>query len=129
MSKGLGVLQREVKSALALLWRTGSQTRFDEIAYVLLARCPGFSEDHFERSARRALAGLLKRGEVVVVGGIGTSTSPREFMTVEDFAQLCGKPRTTAEAKKLAAEVIDNPLFAPTIPGVVQYARARRRRR
>ena len=129
MSKGLGSLQVAIKSALALLWRTGSQTRFDEIAYVLLARCPGAAEDHFDRSARRALDGLLRRGDVVVVGGRGTSKSPREFLCVEDFASLSGKPRDTAHAKTIAAEVIDSPLFAPTIPDVVQYARARRRRR
>jgi hypothetical protein len=76
---------------------------------------------------RETLDGLLARGDVVVVGGIGSSRSPREFMTVEDFAALSGKrPRTTAEAKTIAAAVINSELFAPTIPLVVQSARSRR---
>ena len=99
--------------------------------FACSSRHPGADDIWFERSARRALDGLLRRGDVVVVGGIGTSRSPRSFLCVEDFATLCSRrpPRTTAEAKVLAAEVLDSPIFAPTIPGVVQYARARRRRR
>jgi hypothetical protein len=131
VSKGLGAPQRQIKEVLAILWASRSPTRFDEIAVCLLLRHPGADDIWFERSARRALDGLLRRGDVVVVGGIGTSRSPRSFLCVEDFATLCSRrpPRTTAEAKVLAAEVFDSPIFAPTIPGVVQYARARRRRR
>jgi hypothetical protein len=131
VSKGLGSLQRRIKEALAYLWSKKLPTGFGEIDTYLLANHDDAADRWFERSARRALDGLLKRGDVVVVGGLGTSRSPRSFLCVEDFAALCSKkpPRDTAEAKKLAAEVFDSPIFAPTVPMVVEHARARRRRR
>ena len=128
MSRGLGLLQREIKEVLAILWRTKSPTRFDEIALGLLLRYDGAEDIWFERSARRALDGLLKRGDVVVIGGRGTSSSPRHFMCVEDFARLSGKkPRNTADAKKIAAGV---PLtLRPMVVAELRGHRAARSRR
>jgi hypothetical protein len=125
VSKGLGSLQRSIKEALTFLWSKNAQTRFDEIAKYLLYNHDGAADIWFDRSARRALDGLLRRGDVICVGGLGTSRSPREFLNVEDFARLASKkpPRNTAEAKTIAAEIINHPIFASTIPDVVQHAR------
>ena len=92
MSRGLGELQRQIKDALTILWNHKQPTQFAEIRWRLLVRHGGEEGDTleptFERSMRRALTGLLDRGDVVIVGGRGTSGSPREFANVEDFAAL-----------------------------------------
>ena len=59
-----------------------------------------------QRSVWRALNSLIARGDVLVISGRGTSKSPRQFATVEDFARLHSKKvRDTAHAKKIAAGV------------------------
>ena len=66
--------------------------------------------------------GLIARGDVVVIGGRGTSGSPRQYATVEDFARLSGKKvRDTAHAKEIAAEA---PLTAAEMVAAVQPDRA-----
>jgi len=112
MSRGLGELQREIKDALTILWNHKQPTRFAEIRWCLLVRHGGEEGDTLEptleRSMRRALTGLLDRGDVVIVGGRGTSGSPREFANVEDFAALYvrkGKVRDAAHAKGILHKV------------------------
>jgi hypothetical protein len=109
MSKGLGERQVEIKAVLTVLWRKKLPMRFADIRAWVFAYHDGEEGDMlaptFERSMRRALNGLLARGDVVVVGGKGTPSYPREFMTVGDFARLSGKKvRNTVDAKKIAAE-------------------------
>jgi hypothetical protein len=109
MSKGLGSQQREIKEMLAILWRRKLRTQFADVCACLLYAHDGkVGEDAlaptYERSLRRALTGLIARGDVVIIGGRGPSRSPREFATVEDFARLSGqKVRDAAHAKEIAA--------------------------
>jgi hypothetical protein len=114
MSKGLGELQREIKHMLAILWRRKLRTQFADIrACLLYAHGGEVGEDTlaptYERSLWRALRGLIARGDVIVVNGRGTSSSPRQYMTVEDFASLYmrkGKTvRDATHAKEIVAEV------------------------
>ena len=91
MSRGLGSLQSEIKEILTILWRRKLRTQFADIrACLLYAHGGEVGEDTlaptYERSLWRALTGLIARGDVVIVGGRGTSGSPREYLTVEDFA-------------------------------------------
>jgi len=110
MSRGLGELQRGIKHMLAVLWRRKLRTQFADIRACFLIRHGGevgvdTLAPTYERSLLRALTGLIARGDVVVIGGRGTSGSPREYMAVEDFARLSGKKvRNTVDAKKIAAE-------------------------
>jgi hypothetical protein len=133
MSRGLGLIQVKIKEALRLLWSKNLPTRFGEIEVYLVANHDGGADFWFERSARRALDGLIERGDVIVVGGAGTSKDPRSFLTVEDFGALSSKkPRNIAEAKEIAAEALNNPILAQMIPGMVYTARqkmARARRK
>jgi hypothetical protein len=111
MSRGLGSLQSEIKEILTILWRRKLRTQFADIRACLLYADGGeVGEDTlaptYERSLWRALTGLIARGDVVVIGGRGTSGSPRQFATVEDFARLSGKKvRDAAHAKEIAAGV------------------------
>jgi hypothetical protein len=106
MSKGLGDRQREITYALEYLWGKKLLLRFKDIlVYVsVIHEDEGELPPEFERSLRRSLTGLVKRGDVVVVFGDGSPKNPRQYMNVEDFAKLSGKkPRDTADAKRIAA--------------------------
>jgi hypothetical protein len=111
MSKGLGERQVEIKEMLAILWRRKLRTQFADIrACFFYAHGGEVGEDTlaptYERLLWRALRGLIARGDVVVIGGRGTSGSPRQYATVEDFARLSvRKVRDTAHAKEIAAGV------------------------
>ena len=134
MSRGIGDTQREIVGMLEYLWSKKHRMQFADICTCYLIHADAKEGDtldpSFERGLRRSLAALIKRGDVLVVGGGYSSKYPREFMSVTDFAKLASRKKvhSTAEAKKIAATVIGNPLFAPTIPFVVRDARARRRR-
>jgi hypothetical protein len=127
MSKGLGERQVEIKEMLAILWRRKLRTQFADIrACLLYAHGGEVGEDTlaptYERALWRGLRGLIARGDVVVIGGRGTSGSPRQYATVEDFARLSGKKvRDTAHAKEIAAEA---PLTAAEMVAAVQPDRA-----
>jgi hypothetical protein len=144
MSRGMGVLQLLVKEALAFLWRKNAPTRFNEInMYVVAHHYDGPADMWFERAVRRALDGLIRRGEVVVVGGGYSSKYPRSYLVVEDFAELANTRirhpvhaketvRDTAHAKQIAAECFNNAKTARMVPMMVDDARqeaARRSRR
>jgi hypothetical protein len=107
MSRGLGSLQSEIKTVLSILWKHRGSMRFADLRAGLLYAHGGEEGDTlaptYERSVWRALNKLIARGDVVVIGGKGTSSSPREYMAVEDFARLAGQVRSTADAKKIAA--------------------------
>jgi hypothetical protein len=130
VSRGLGVIQVKIKEALRFLWSKNAPTQFDGIAWYLLYNHKGGDDIWFERSARRALDGLIKRGEVVVVDGIGSPTNPRSFLCIEDLAALGGKkPRTTAEAKEIAAGAIGNKTFVAQMVYAARLNAAARSRR
>jgi hypothetical protein len=113
MSRGLGELQREIKDALAFLWNNKQPTRFANVRTYFVIRHGGEEGDTlepvFERSLRRALKGLLDRGDVVVIDGKGGPGDPHQYANVEDFAALYvrkGKTvRDATHAKEILAEV------------------------
>jgi len=135
MSRGLGELQREIKDALTILWNHKQPTRFAEIRWCLLVRHGGEEGDTLEptleRSMRRALTGLLDRGDVVIVGGRGTSGSPREFANVEDFAALYVRKGGASKSMRSAALRLRISAIwisvQPWVRSAVSAARARRR--
>jgi hypothetical protein len=113
MSRGLGELQREIKDALAFLWNNKQPTRFANIRTVLLA-CHGGEkgdtmEPTYERSMRRALKGLLDRGDVVIFDGKGGPGDPHWYANIEDFASLYvrkgKKVRDATHAKEILLKV------------------------
>jgi hypothetical protein len=63
----------------------------------------------FERSLRRAIKGLLDRGDILVIKGEGGPGDPRHYVTVEWFASAAtGETvKDTAHAKAFVAELSD----------------------
>jgi hypothetical protein len=61
----------------------------------------------FERSLRRAIKGLLDRGDILVIKGEGGPGDPRHYVTVEWFASAAtGETvKDTAHAKAFVAEL------------------------
>ena len=113
MSRGLGELQREIKNVLTFLWNNKQPTRFANIRTVFLA-CHGGEEGDtmeptYERSMRRAIKGLLDRGDVVVIDGKGGPGDPHRYANVEDFAGLYipkgRKVRDATHAKQILLKV------------------------
>jgi hypothetical protein len=83
------------------------------IRQVLVFDCGGAPGDTlkltFERSAKRALHSLVKRGDVLVVGGKGGPSDPYRYTTVEAFASAAENRSIsdTSEAKAIVAELIE----------------------
>jgi hypothetical protein len=68
-------------------------------------------EPTYERSMRRALKGLLDRGDVVVIDGKGGPGDPHRYANVEDFASLYvrkgRKVRDATHAKQILLKLND----------------------
>ncbi len=134
MSRGLGKLQREIKRALTVMYDHGftGQMRIADIRNWFIARYGGNPDTDklpptHERSLKRALKGLIDRGEVLVVDGKGGPGDPRRYTTVECFAAATGqKVKDTAHAKKIVAELQD--AIAKMKPGAFSAIRNRARR-
>ena len=113
MSRGLGELQREIKDALTFLSNNKQSTQFANIRAVFLIRHGGEEGDTmeptYERSMRRALKGLLDRGDVVIFDGKGGPGDPHRYANVEDFAALYvrkgKKVRDASHAKEILLKV------------------------
>jgi hypothetical protein len=113
MSRGLGELQREIKDALTFLWNKKLPTRFADVRIYFVIRHGGEEDDTleptYERSMRRALKGLLDRGDVVIIGGKGGPGDPHQYANVEDFAALYvrkgKKVRDATHAKEILLKV------------------------
>jgi len=143
MSRGLGDVQREIKRMLTVMFDTyGAVMGFTDIRACFIAKHGGDPENGdrltptHERSLKRALKGLVDRGDVLVVGGEGGPGDPYRYTTIEDFAGTANgkKVKDTAHAKQIVAEMqeavmkvkradadyalqaVANALHPPTIP-------------
>jgi hypothetical protein len=93
MSRGLGALQRQVKEVLDRALDIGSGALpFARLRDFFVIEHGGRPEDGDrlseaqERSLKRALKGLVDRGDVLIVGGKGGPRDPRRYVTVERLA-------------------------------------------
>lgn len=116
MSRGLGALQREIKRMLTRAHEVDTGAlRFTDMRAVLVINHGGKPEKGdtlqptHERSLKRALKGLVDRGDVLIVGGKGGPGDPRRYMTVETFASIANRKKVedTAEAKQVVAEMAE----------------------
>jgi hypothetical protein len=113
MSRGLGELQHEIKDTLTFLWNHKQSTRFANLRTCFLVRHGGEKGDTlepiYERSMRRALKGLVDRGDVVIIGGKGGPGDPHQYANIEDFAALYvrkgKKVRDATHAKEILLKV------------------------
>lgn len=124
MSRGLGALQRRIKTMLRL-----GPLRFADMRTVLLierqhdAALFGEVIDKLrparERSLRRALKGLVDRGDVLIAGAGGPS-DPRRYMTVECFATITKgeQVKDSAEAKQIVADMGEAVAKIPSMLGI-----------
>jgi len=112
MSRGLGKLQRDIKQ---ILDRTtgllGRPLQFAELrAVFIIQEGADPSTDKLsptrERSIKRALKGLVDRGDVLIFSGTGGQRNPYRYVTVEWTAAATGQEvRDTAHAKQIVAEL------------------------
>jgi hypothetical protein len=111
VSRGLGSLQRDIKEVLAKTVDDCGPLGIDDLRQWLIARAGGGREDALrparERSLRRAIKGLVDRGEILASGNGGPG-DPRRYTTVECFASATGETvKDTAHAKAIVAEMSD----------------------
>jgi hypothetical protein len=113
MSRGLGALQREIKTLLDRGVRAGfGSLRFADIRAVSVINVGGDPQTDrldptHERSLKRALQTLVERGDVLILSGKGGPGDPYRYVTVESFAAATGKVKDTAHAKQIVAEMVD----------------------
>jgi ribosomal protein S28E/S33 len=112
MSRGLGGLQRDVKQMLDRASQIVGPIRFADIRALFVVHYgakPGQGDKlkhSHERSLKRALKGLVDRGDVVIVSGHGGQVDPHRYVTVERFAAATGEEiKDTAHAKQIVAEL------------------------
>jgi hypothetical protein len=138
MSRGLGQLQVEIKHMLARGFEVYGPLRFADIRAVMVIEHGGNPENgdkmrpSVERSLKRALKGLVDRGDVLIITGKGGPGDPRRYVTVESFAGIAlgdaSKVRDTAHAKSVLIELQDAVTKA-TERGGVAAAVAKRKHR
>jgi hypothetical protein len=115
MSRGLGALQREIKRVLDVVFEHEQWAmRFADIRSAFVVMRGGNPEQDvltptLERSLKRALKGLIDRGDVLIVAGKGGPGDPRRYATIECFATAAHgkKVKDTAHAKQIIAELHD----------------------
>jgi hypothetical protein len=112
MSRGLGALQRDIKGLLARTVGLVRPLRFADLRGLFIVHYGGDPKrgDKLtptqERSLKRALKGLVDRGDVLIVSGSGGQRDPHRYMTVEAFAtQVTGEGKDTADAKRFVADM------------------------
>lgn len=111
MSRGLGALQRKIKTLLDRSFRAGlGPLRFADIRGVFLINDGGNPvtdrlDPTHERSLKRALKTSVERGDVLIMGGKGGPADPYRYITVECFAGATGEVKDTAHAKQIFAEL------------------------
>jgi hypothetical protein len=103
MSRGLGDLQCRIKAVMNLAATVGMPfMRYGDLRMA-------FAGHAQERSLRRALKGLIDRGDVLILGGKGGPGDPYRYTTVEAFAGITEPSRMplkdTVEAKRKVAEL------------------------
>jgi hypothetical protein len=107
MSRGLGVLQREIKAVLDRSFDLGTGALpFSALRTEFVINAGGRPEqgntlsEARERSLKRALKGLVDRGDVITHGAV----RPRSYVTVEKMASFfCDEVKNTAHAKQVLA--------------------------
>jgi len=108
MSRGLGALQREIKAVLDRSFDLGTGALpFSDLRSVFVVNAGGRPEqgdtlpEARERSLKRALKGLVDRGDVITHGAV----RPRSYVTVEKMASFfCDEVKNTAHAKQVFAK-------------------------
>ena len=112
MSRGQGSLQRGIKEALTTIYDHGHGAVIAVLRQWFIARAGADRDDTltpaFTRSLRRAIKGLVDRGEILIASGNGGPGDPRRYTTVECFASATGETvKDTAHAKAIVAEMSD----------------------
>lgn len=108
MSRGLGALQREIKAVLDRSFDLGTGALlFSALRAAFVIKAGGRPEqgdtlsEARERSLKRALKGLVDRGDVITHGAV----RPRSYVTVEKMASFfCDEVKNTAHAKQVFAK-------------------------
>ena len=108
MSRGLGALQREIKAVLDRSFDLGTGALpYSALRAVFVINAGSRSErgntlpEARERSLRRALRGLVARGDVIAHGAV----RPRYYVTVEKMASFfCDEVESTAHARQVFAK-------------------------
>ena len=108
MSRGLGALQREIKAVLDRSFDLGTGALpCSALRAVFVIDAGGRPErgdtlsEARERSLKRALKGLVDRGDVITHGAV----RPRSYVTVEKMASFfCDEVKNTAHAKQVFAK-------------------------
>ena len=113
MSRGLGALQREIKNTLDRAAEDLHQPlRFADLRAAFITKDGGDPERGTldptrERSVKRALKGLVDRGEVCVHSGNGGPADPRRYLTVRSSAAATGRQvKAIDHAKQIIAELV-----------------------
>jgi hypothetical protein len=85
----------------------------------------------FERSLKRALKGLVDRGDVLVLGGKGGPGDPRHYVTVETFASKAESKKVTdtSYAKQLVAEMAEAVAKVMAGGGIAAMVKRKRKRK
>ena len=99
-----GESQRTIKRILDAAFKLHYPSlRFADIRLTFATRHGGKLDPVFERSLKRALKGLVERGDVLIVSGKGGQTDPFRYVTVECFTTgATGEKVTdTAHAKQM----------------------------
>jgi len=109
MSRGLGPLQRQIKAVLDYEVELLKQPMlFADIRRVFIVKDGGDpargSKLRRERSLKRALKGLVDRGDVVF-DGKGGPGDPRRYMTVEKLMSPIMDGSDPRSAKQIYAEM------------------------
>ena len=118
MGRGLGNLQLYIKDVLTNAYekKFGALSfAYIRAGYAIQLGCaeegPAGETIHNldpseERSLKRALYTLVKRGDVVIIKGEGGVADPYQYTTIECFARSANKkPKSTEHAKQIVADM------------------------
>jgi hypothetical protein len=110
MSRGLGDLQRSIKKIMHIMATDRPYVLLSDLYELWAMGNGGEISEAQKRNLRRALKGLVDRGDVLIPRGEGRPGNPYLYTTVEIFAGLFTdekKPLTdTAKAKQMTAEIM-----------------------
>lgn len=112
MSRGLGKLQVGIKTILTRASEHNmGALHFSDIRAVMVIENGGNPErgdklgPSDERAAKRALTGLVDRGEVLIIGGRGGPGDPYRYATIEALTGESDTARAKEVWRKMAEQV------------------------
>jgi hypothetical protein len=104
MSRGLGSLQRQIKSICRDYAKDEDAVSFSGIRSAILRK----PKPSAVRSLKRALKTLVDRGEVLIVAGMGGPVDPYYYMTFEDLIAYELKHGERVRDKTHAREIAEH---------------------